>query len=110
MAKNLPELRLISYTVWNQWFNCIPPETSKSPQFLDIFRRVQNAKGGVLKVALLHGYFSNFLNCTNGAKSSKVSQTKKNLGSNSGSGISHKGLSNPCTSKMEQLSQPEPPS
>ena len=44
-------------------------------------KKVKNTHGGVLllnlqlskKLTLLHGYFSRFLNCTNGAKSRKAS-------------------------------------
>ena len=40
---------------------------------LHYLKYVKNTHGGVLlKVTLLHGCFSCFLNCTNGAKSRKV--------------------------------------
>ena len=43
---------------------------------LDIFKNVDNTHGGVLKITLLYGCFSRFLNCTNGTKSKKAFQLK----------------------------------
>ena len=43
---------------------------------LDTLKNVDNTHGEVLKIALLYGYFSRFLNCTNGTKSKKAFQLK----------------------------------
>ena len=43
---------------------------------LDTLKNVDNTHGEVLKIALLYGCFSRFLNCTNGTKSKKAFQLK----------------------------------
>ena len=40
-------------------------------------KNVENTRETLLKVALLRGYFSRFLNCTNGTKSRNASQLNK---------------------------------
>ena len=51
----------------------------KQPWRSVTFSKVAGFSATLLKVTLLHGYFSRFLNCTNATKSRKASQLRKTI-------------------------------
>ena len=55
------------------WLNFIPPKNPENQRFSGVFMVYKMEHAALLKVTLVHGCFSRFLNCTNGTKSRKAS-------------------------------------
>ena len=67
----------MSYAIWYHLYNL--KNVKNTPEEVSLLVKLQAKPTTLLKVTLLHGCFSRFLNCTNGTTSRKTSQKFSHL-------------------------------
>ena len=55
------------------WLHFVPLKKAENQRFSGVFMVYKMEPAALLKVTIVHGCFSRFLNCTNGTKSRKAS-------------------------------------